>query len=92
MRSAASRYGNPTVKLQAMSKVDVAKEKIAYMRLWMALVLAVAVSLIGWLASNFLNITFFHIAAAAVSLIALAFGSYRLHKHIIQRINELEPM
>nr|VFJ42509.1 MAG: hypothetical protein BECKDK2373C_GA0170839_100145 [Candidatus Kentron sp. DK] len=36
-----------------MSKPDLAKEKIAYLKLWLGMVFAVGVTLIGWLLSNF---------------------------------------
>ena len=36
-----------------MSKPDLAKEKIAYLKPWLGMVFAVGVTLIGWLLSNF---------------------------------------
>jgi drug/metabolite transporter (DMT)-like permease len=92
MRSAASMHGNPTVKLHTMSKVDVAKEKIAYMRLWMGLALALIASLIGWGVANFTSATIYQVVSAVLSVFILVNGSYFLHRRITKRIEELEPM
>ncbi len=35
-----------------MAKADVAKEKIAYLKLWLGITFATGISLIGWLLAN----------------------------------------
>ena len=36
-----------------MSKLDVAKEHIAYLKLWLFIVIVTDISLMGWLLGNF---------------------------------------
>lgn len=36
-----------------MSKLDVAKEQIAYLKLWLGIVIVTDISLMGWLLGNF---------------------------------------
>ena len=36
-----------------MSKLDRAKEQIAYLKLWLGILIATIISLTGWLISNF---------------------------------------
>jgi len=36
-----------------MSKLDLAKEKIAYLKLWLSVTIAVGGTLVGWFLSNF---------------------------------------
>ena len=75
-----------------MSKVDVAKERIAYMRLWMGLGLALIVSLIGWALANFVSANISQIAAAVLGILILCVSCYFLHGRIHKRIDELESM
>lgn len=75
-----------------MSKADLAKEQIAYLKLWLGIFVAILVSLTGWLISNF-QVT--HISLVISSILALAFIcyiGYAIHKRIEQKISSLEEL
>nr|VFK10624.1 MAG: hypothetical protein BECKLPF1236A_GA0070988_100414 [Candidatus Kentron sp. LPFa]VFK26708.1 MAG: hypothetical protein BECKLPF1236C_GA0070990_100386 [Candidatus Kentron sp. LPFa] len=75
-----------------MSKLDLAKEKIAYLKLWFTIVAAVGVTLTGWLLSNFLSAHWLLILAGILALLVIGFVGYAIHTRIeakIARIKEL---
>jgi membrane protein YdbS with pleckstrin-like domain len=72
-----------------MSKVDIQKEKISYLRLWMGLALALAAGLISWFAGNWssaLKLQFYAAIATFVIIVLFALG---MHIKIIKEINKL---
>ena len=75
-----------------MSKLDLAKEQIAYLKLWLGILVASFVSLLGWLMSNFQSVQDRLSFAALSVLIALGASGYVLHKKIESKINELEDL
>nr|VFK39337.1 MAG: hypothetical protein BECKSD772F_GA0070984_103626 [Candidatus Kentron sp. SD]VFK44056.1 MAG: hypothetical protein BECKSD772E_GA0070983_103228 [Candidatus Kentron sp. SD] len=56
-----------------MSKLDLAKEKIAYLKLWLTIVAAVCVTLTGWLLSNFLSAHWHLVAAGILALLVIGY-------------------
>ena len=75
-----------------MSKLDLAKEQIAYLKLWLVIMVAAGISLAGWLLSNFQSPDRFLVLADIVALLAIGFGSYTIHKRIKAKIALLEEL
>lgn len=65
-----------------MSKLDLAKEQIAYLKLWLGIMVAVGISLTGWLLSNFQSTHQLLVLADIAALIVICFGVYAIHKRI----------
>nr|VFK23218.1 MAG: hypothetical protein BECKMB1821G_GA0114241_100428 [Candidatus Kentron sp. MB] len=75
-----------------MSKLDLAKEKIAYLKFWLGIMVAVEASLTGWLLTNFQSAHWILVFAGAVVLLAIGFGGYAIHTRIEKKITSLEEL
>nr|VFJ44601.1 MAG: hypothetical protein BECKFW1821A_GA0114235_100734 [Candidatus Kentron sp. FW]VFJ54176.1 MAG: hypothetical protein BECKFW1821B_GA0114236_101725 [Candidatus Kentron sp. FW] len=75
-----------------MSKLDLAKEKIAYLKLWLGVMIAVELSLTGWVLMNFLSAHWLLIAAGILVLAAIGFAGYIIHTRIEAKIAGLEEL
>jgi membrane protein YdbS with pleckstrin-like domain len=75
-----------------MSKLDIAKENLAYMRLWLGLVLAILMALVGWLVNNATSQPWLFVAAAVSAVVIFLFVAWRVHKHIVHKIALLENL
>ncbi len=75
-----------------MSKLDLAKEQIAYLKLWLGIMVAVGISLTGWLLSNFQSTHQLLVLADIAALIVICFGVYAIHKRIESKIAQLEEL
>jgi hypothetical protein len=75
-----------------MSKVDVAKENIAYLKGWLNVLLAIVFPLMGWFVTTVGSVSIFLSAAAVVVLLIGALLIMRLHKTIERSIKRLEKL
>jgi hypothetical protein len=75
-----------------MSKLDRSKEEIAYLKLWLGIMVAIGISLISWLLANFESGNLFLVASDIVALLSIGFGGYGIHKRIEARIAQLEGL
>nr|VFK77761.1 MAG: hypothetical protein BECKSD772D_GA0070982_100190 [Candidatus Kentron sp. SD] len=75
-----------------MSKPDLAKEKIAYLKLWLTIVAAVGATLTGWLLSNFLSAHWHLVAAGILALLVIGFVGYAIHTRIEDKITRIEEL
>ena len=57
-----------------MSELDVAKEKIAYLKVWLGILLVTDISTFGWLVSNVDTSATLLLWAGVVVVLALTFG------------------
>ena len=76
------------------SKLDVAKEQIAYLKLWLGIVIVTDISLVGWLLGNFRSVEWPLIVGNLLALLGVAWGCYALHTRIesaIAKLEELQP-
>jgi len=72
-----------------MSKIDVAKEQIAYLKLWLGVLIVVGISLISWLFGNFQSAAWPLIAGDLLGLVGLLVGCLVLHRRIESKIAQL---
>ena len=75
-----------------MSDLDGAKEEIAYLKLWLGIMIVTGVSLIGWLINHFRTDNWFLLVCSLVGLISIAFGCFALHQRIESKINEVKRL
>nr|VFK69061.1 MAG: hypothetical protein BECKUNK1418G_GA0071005_13061 [Candidatus Kentron sp. UNK]VFK73794.1 MAG: hypothetical protein BECKUNK1418H_GA0071006_12951 [Candidatus Kentron sp. UNK] len=61
-----------------MSKLDLAKEKITYLKFWLGILVAVGITLMGWFLSNFRSAHWLLVAADVLALLAIGLGSYAI--------------
>ena len=75
-----------------MSKLDLAREEIAYLKLWLGIMVAIGISLVSWLLANFESGSRLLVASDIVALLVIGFGGYAIHKRIEARIAQLEAL
>lgn len=72
-----------------MSELDVAKEKIAYLKVWLGILLVTDISTFGWLISNVDTATTLLLWACVMVVVALTVGIVVLHRRINRLIQSL---
>jgi apolipoprotein N-acyltransferase len=75
-----------------MSELDVAKEKIAYLKVWLGILLVTDISTFGWLVSNVGTGTTLLLWAAVIVVVALTAGIFLLHRRIDRHIGSLREL
>jgi hypothetical protein len=75
-----------------MSELDVAKEKIAYLKVWLGILLITDISTFGWLVSNIDAATTFLQWAAVIVVVALTVGILLLHRRLDRHIQSLRKL
>lgn len=75
-----------------MSDLDVAKDKIAYLKVWLGILLVTDISTFGWLVSNVDAATTLLLWAAVVVVVALTIGILMLHRRIDRHIQSLKEL
>ena len=74
-----------------MSKLDVAKEQLAYLKFWLGVMVVTDISLVGWLVSA--NPAPVHkIWGAVVAVAVITWAGFKLHRQIEYRIDALEGL
>jgi hypothetical protein len=69
--------------------LDQLKEQVAYLKLWLGIVMVTDISLLGWLLSFVDTAERLRILLAAFGVILLSFGVIVLHLQIARRIDQL---
>jgi hypothetical protein len=72
-----------------MSKLDVAKERIAYLKLWLGIVIVTDISLVGWLLGNFRSAEWPLIVGNILAIMGVSRACYSLHERIESAIAKL---
>jgi uncharacterized membrane protein YfcA len=75
-----------------MSKLDRAKEQIAYLKLWLGILVATVISLTGWLISNFQSVNWLLVVATGLALFIIGYAGYSIHRRIEEKIALLEEL
>lgn len=77
---------------QPLSDLDIAKEKIAYLKVWLGILLVTDISTFGWLVSNVDAATTLLLWAAVIAVVALTSGILLLHRRIDRHIQSLKEL
>ncbi len=75
-----------------MSKVDKAKEQIAYLKFWLGVMVVTDISLVGWVVSSSASQPPHKILGAPVAVVVITVSALAVHRRIEQRIDELEDL
>jgi len=75
-----------------LSKLDLTKEKIAYLKFRLGIMVAAEASLTGWLPTNFPSAHWLLVFAGAVVLLVIGFGGYAINTRIERKIGSLEEL
>jgi hypothetical protein len=75
-----------------MAELDVAKEKIGYLKVWLGVLLVTDISTFGWLISNVDTATAPLLWAAAIAVVALTMSILLLHRRIEHHVESLREL
>ncbi|MFC0267206.1 hypothetical protein [Kushneria aurantia] len=72
-----------------MPKLDGLKEELAYLKLWLGILIVTAISLVGWLLTSFHSASWFLLLGGFAALLSIAIGCFALHRQIGVKIREI---
>lgn len=75
-----------------MSKLDVAKEKIAYLKLWLGIAVVTDISLFSWLLTSGRQGPVILVAGTLVAVVCITVIAFYVHKRIEKEIDALEDL
>ena len=75
-----------------MSELDTMKEKIAYLKLWLGILVLTDISLIGWLVSNYEKAKLIFLVSDIIAIVMISVGILILHKRIEYEIDHLREL
>jgi hypothetical protein len=75
-----------------MSELDVTREKIAYLKVWLGILVVTDISTFGWLISNVGSANRWLLWAAIVAIVALTAGIFLIHRQIARHIESLREL
>ena len=73
-----------------MGKIDLIKEKINYLKVWLGISVVTLIGLLGWLSSNYEKLSSIRLILSFVGIVWLVVLIHFLNKSILQKINSLE--
>ncbi len=74
-----------------MSELDIAKEKIAYLKVWLGILVVTDISF-GWFVSNLGTATAPLLYGAVITVVVLSAGILQLHRRIGRHIESLRGL
>jgi hypothetical protein len=75
-----------------MSELDVAKEQIAYFKLWLGIMVVTDISLIGWFIGNYSQALTGLLIADLLAVAVVSAGIVELHRRIKHQIEHLRDL
>ena len=75
-----------------MSELDVAKEQIAYLKLWLGIMVVTNISLIGWFIGNYGQASMGLLIADLLAVAVVSAGIVELHRRIKRQIERLRDL
>jgi hypothetical protein len=75
-----------------MGKIDLIKEKINYLKVWLGISVVTLIGLLGWLSSNYEKLSSIRLILSFVGIVWLVVLIHFLNKSILQKINSLEDL
>lgn len=75
-----------------MSDLDGLREEIAYLKLWLGIMIVTGVSLIGWLLGNFRSAHWMLVFGGFLGLVFMGFGRFALHQRIEAKIADVKRL
>ena len=75
-----------------MTKLDVAKEEIAYLKLWIGIGVVTDISLVGWLLTLGHAASKLMLLSALLAIVGITSAAFAVHKRIEKKIAALEDL
>jgi hypothetical protein len=75
-----------------MSKIDKAKEQLAYFKFWLGVMVLTDISLVGWLVSSAETASTHKIVGAVVAVGVITVAGFIVHRHVKRLIDTLEEL
>ncbi|MCF6309628.1 MAG: hypothetical protein L3J19_04005 [Sulfurimonas sp.] len=75
-----------------MARIDLIKEKINYLKVWLGISVVTLISLLGWLSSNFDELSTVRSIISLIGVAWLVALVHFLNKSILNKINSLEEL
>lgn len=75
-----------------MGKIDVVKEKINYLKVWLGIAIITLISLIGWLSTHYATLSVIRVVLSFVGIFWLVGTIHLLNKIILEKIDSLEEL
>ena len=75
-----------------MSKIDLVKEKINYLKVWLGISVVTLISLLGWLSSSYDKLSNVRLVFSFIGILWLVLLIHFLNKSILAKINSLEDL
>jgi hypothetical protein len=75
-----------------MSELDVAKEQIAYLKLWLSIMVVTNISLIGWFIGNYGQAAAGLLVTDLVAVVIVSAAIVELHRRIERQIERLREL
>jgi len=75
-----------------MSKVDKAKEQIAYLKFWLGVMVVTDISLVGWLVSSAAAAPVHKVLGALVAVVVITAAGFTVHRRVERLIDALEDL
>ena len=75
-----------------MAKIDKIKELIGYLKVVLGILIAIDVSIVGWLFKNEENLSNLKIALSSFAVIIVTLGAIIVNKKILYEIDKLEEL
>ena len=75
-----------------MGKIDLIKEKINYLKVWLGISVVTLIGLLVWLSSNYEKLSSIRLILSFVGIVWLVVLIHFLNKSILQKINSLEDL
>jgi uncharacterized membrane protein len=75
-----------------MTKIDSAKERVAYLKVWLGIFVVTIISLIGWLVSNYATAKLLLVVLDIVAILILIVAILLTHREINRKIDEMENL
>ena len=75
-----------------MSELDVAKEQIAYLKLWLGIMVVTDISLIGWFIGNYGQASASLLVTDLLAVAVVSTGIAVIHRRIERKIERLRDL
>ena len=75
-----------------MSRLDKAKEQIAYLRFWLGVMVVTDISLVGWLVSSAGSAPMHRVVGALAAVVVITASGFIVHRRVERLIDTLEDL
>jgi hypothetical protein len=75
-----------------VSKLDKAKEQIAYLKFWLGVMVVTDISLVGWLVSSAGSAPAHKVLGALVAVVVITAAGFTVHRRVERLIGALEEL